>query len=67
MEIHVKRKYLFATEYVEDGSDMYDILKSHIIKGDFDDEAFNSGEEVVIFVDKNLMESMTTLLLRELI
>ena len=30
-----------------------DILKSHIIKGDFDDEAFNSGEEVVIFVDKN--------------
>ena len=48
-----EEKYLFATEYVEDGSDMYDILKSHIIKGDFDDEAFNSGEEVVIFVDKN--------------
>ena len=48
-----EEKYLFATEYVEDGSDMYDILKSHIIKSDFDDEAFNSGEEVVIFVDKN--------------
>lgn len=48
-----EEKYLFATEYVEDGSDMYDILKNHIIKGDLDEEAFNSGEEVVIFVDKN--------------
>lgn len=49
----INPKYLFATEYVEADSRVYDVLADIIGKDEIDIQAFKDGRQVVIFLDKN--------------
>ena len=47
-QVDVSDKYLFATEYVEAESDIYNILSEYVDKEKLDMEAFKKGEASVI-------------------
>lgn len=49
----INPKYLFATEYVEADSRVYDVLADITGKDEIDIQAFKDGRQVVIFLDKN--------------
>lgn len=49
----INPKYLFATEYVEADSRVYDVLEDITDKGEIDIQAFKDGRQVVVFIDKN--------------
>lgn len=49
----INPKYLFATEYVEADSRVYDVLAGITGKDEIDIQAFKDGRQVVIFLDKN--------------
>lgn len=49
----INPKYLFATEYVEADSRVYDVLEDITGKDEIDIQAFKDGRQVVIFLDKN--------------
>ena len=49
----INPKYLFATEYVEADSRVYDVLADITGKEEIDIQAFKDGRQVVIFLDKN--------------
>ena len=49
----INPKYLFATEYVEADSRVYDVLADITGKDEIDIQAFKEGRQVVIFLDKN--------------
>lgn len=49
----INPKYLFATEYVEADSRVYDVLADITGKDEVDIQAFKDGRQVVIFLDKN--------------
>lgn len=49
----INPKYLFATEYVEADSRVYDMLADITGKDEIDIQAFKDGRQVVIFLDKN--------------
>lgn len=49
----INPKYLFATEYVEADSRVYDVLADITGKDEIDIQAFKDGRQAVIFLDKN--------------
>lgn len=49
----INPKYLFATEYVEADSRVYDVLADITGKDEIDIQAFKDGRQMVIFLDKN--------------
>lgn len=49
----INPEYLFATEYVEADSRVYDVLADITGKDEIDIQAFKDGRQVVIFLDKN--------------
>ena len=49
----INPKYLFATEYVEADSRVYDVLADITGKDEIDIQEFKDGRQVVIFLDKN--------------
>ena len=49
----INPKYLFATEYIEADSRVYDVLADITGKDEIDIQAFKDGRQVVIFLDKN--------------